>query len=776
MSCVLNGIVPLGLVLLVCGAQGFFLPNVTHLEKLLSRCQQDRPHSRVRRAIPRVDKEDILMLHNRLRGQVSPPASNMEHLVSAGAPRGLAPSVGGGVGDGRLGDSCPGPGPSPSSGLSAAAFRVACAPTSATLTVGHLPACLYRSPGFHVQSWYDEVKDYTYPYPHECNPWCPERCSGAMCTHYTQIVWATTTKIGCAVNTCQRMNVWGDVWENAVYLVCNYSPKGNWIGEAPYRTGRPCSECPPRYGGSCRNNLCYREETDDQKPETDEMNEVEMAPIPEEKHIWVPPSVIRPTKPKKAPTVNYMTQVVRCDTKMKDKCKGSTCNRYQCPAGCLHHRAKIFGTLFYESASSICRAAIHYGVLDDKGGLVDVTRNGKVPFFVKSERNGVQSLSKYKASSSFTVSKVKVQDLDCYTTVAQLCPYEKPGTHCPRVHCPAHCKDEPSYWAPVLGTNIYADTSSICKTAVHAGVIRNKSGGYVDVMPVDKKKIYVGSLRNGVQSESLRTPRDGKAFRIFAVRPLVLYTAVLVYFEFSRNSRDNLQPSLVCLFLRFLEVLLSSQDATILGPKLLGRNLQHTNDVLAAEEGAGPSCRIRLRRSKGLQECSADPQCQLFPNGKRAVALGDPEGHPSGSKHGQAVPAGGAHGPLQAVERLETAPGQAGVQPTLLCLPKSSGILKEEAEYERTVVVESERIEGSSVSGGQELWYRWTEAAKVTGKNEWSVSSAAAWVTARNPWAPQGPVSIPVLTLACRRLASSPAPCHLGPGHQGVATIGDVST
>ena len=43
-------------------------------------------------------------------------------------------------------------------------------------------------------------------------------------------------------------------------------------------------------------------------------------------------------------------------------------------------------------ASSICRAAIHYGILDDRGGRVDVTRNGKVPFFVKSERNGVQSL------------------------------------------------------------------------------------------------------------------------------------------------------------------------------------------------------------------------------------------------------------------------------------------------------------------------------------------------------------------------------------------------
>lgn len=38
-----------------------------------------------------------------------------------------------------------------------------------------------------MQSWYDEVKDYTFPYPHECNPWCPDRCTGAMCTHYTQV-------------------------------------------------------------------------------------------------------------------------------------------------------------------------------------------------------------------------------------------------------------------------------------------------------------------------------------------------------------------------------------------------------------------------------------------------------------------------------------------------------------------------------------------------------------------------------------------------------------
>ncbi|EMP36235.1 Cysteine-rich secretory protein LCCL domain-containing 2 [Chelonia mydas] len=330
---------------------------------------------------------------------------------------------------------------------SAAAWAQECiwdhGPASLIMSIGQNLAVhwgRYRSPAFHVQSWYDEVKDYTYPYPHECDPWCPERCSGAMCTHYTQIVWATTTKVGCAVNVCKQMSVWGEIWENAVYLVCNYSPKGNWIGEAPYKNGRPCSECPPSYGGSCQNNLCYKDDHYAQKPERDETNEVEVPQIIEEKHVWVQERVTKPTKSTKTKKIttttdSFMTQVIKCDTKMRDKCKGSTCN------------------------------------------------------------------SKYKPSNSFMVSKVTVQTLDCYTTVAELCPFKKPATHCPRAYCPAHCKAEPAYWAPVFGTKVYADSSSICKTAVHAGVVKDEIGGYVDVMPVDKKKNYIGSLKNGVQSE-----------------------------------------------------------------------------------------------------------------------------------------------------------------------------------------------------------------------------------------------------------------------------------
>lgn len=52
---------------------------------------------------------------------------------------------------------------------------------------GYFLSKRYRPPTFHVQAWYDEVRDFSYPYEHECNPYCPFRCSGPVCTHYTQV-------------------------------------------------------------------------------------------------------------------------------------------------------------------------------------------------------------------------------------------------------------------------------------------------------------------------------------------------------------------------------------------------------------------------------------------------------------------------------------------------------------------------------------------------------------------------------------------------------------
>nr|XP_032830643.1 cysteine-rich secretory protein LCCL domain-containing 1-like [Petromyzon marinus] len=476
---------------------------------------------RLRRAISESDKAVILDLHNRLRGQVSPTASNMEYLVW----------------DSEL-------------ERSAEHWAETClwehGPAGELSRIGQNLGAhwgRFRPPTFHVQAWYDEVRDYSFPYPHECNPWCPFRCTGPVCTHYTQLVWATSSRIGCAINLCYNMNVWGQVWARAVYLVCNYAPKGNWWGSAPYKVGRPCSECPPSYGGGCRDNMCFWggsgerplpgpdtgtkvEEVDEETEEEEGPNEVEPRGAPEPTR---PARTTTTAAPPVAPpdarefdireviSVEEMTQKVTCDTKLRDRCKGTPCNRYECPAGCFHSSGKVIGTLYYDMQSSVCRAAMHYGIVDNEGGWVDVTRNGRIPFFVKSTREGITSISKYRPANSFTVFRVTVKALDCVTTVGQLCPYRKPATHCPRVHCPAHCMQYNPHQARVIGSTIYSDLSSACRVAVHAGVVQNARGGYVDLMPVDKKSEYLASFQNGIFSESLQNPPGGKAFRVFAV-------------------------------------------------------------------------------------------------------------------------------------------------------------------------------------------------------------------------------------------------------------------
>ncbi|KAL6540820.1 hypothetical protein OROMI_024703 [Orobanche minor] len=68
-----------------------------------------------------------------------------------------------------------------------------------------------------VGAWADEERYYSY----ESNS-CAE---GQMCGHYTQIVWKTTLRIGCARVACES----GDV-----FMTCNYYPPGNYVGERPY--------------------------------------------------------------------------------------------------------------------------------------------------------------------------------------------------------------------------------------------------------------------------------------------------------------------------------------------------------------------------------------------------------------------------------------------------------------------------------------------------------------------------------------------------------------
>jgi pathogenesis-related protein 1 len=49
--------------------------------------------------------------------------------------------------------------------------------------------------------------------------------TGKVCGHYTQIVWRSTTEIGCGINR----NAPGKF---KVIMVCNYNPAGNYAGRA----------------------------------------------------------------------------------------------------------------------------------------------------------------------------------------------------------------------------------------------------------------------------------------------------------------------------------------------------------------------------------------------------------------------------------------------------------------------------------------------------------------------------------------------------------------
>ncbi|KAG6498471.1 pathogenesis-related protein 1A-like [Zingiber officinale] len=74
------------------------------------------------------------------------------------------------------------------------------------------------TPDLAVDAWAEEAAYYD-----RATNTCEE---GQMCGHYTQMVWNSTAKVGCALVEC---------FADAGYIViCNYDPPGNYVGESPF--------------------------------------------------------------------------------------------------------------------------------------------------------------------------------------------------------------------------------------------------------------------------------------------------------------------------------------------------------------------------------------------------------------------------------------------------------------------------------------------------------------------------------------------------------------
>uniref|UniRef100_A0A3Q2DQ03 Cysteine rich secretory protein 3 n=1 Tax=Cyprinodon variegatus TaxID=28743 RepID=A0A3Q2DQ03_CYPVA len=89
-----------------------------------------------------------------------------------------------------------------------------------------------------IQTWYNEVKDYRYGVG---------STNGGVVGHYTQVVWAKSNQVGCAMAYCPNSKY-------KYFYVCHYCPPGNYQYTNPYKSGPSCGDC----SGACDNKLCSK--------------------------------------------------------------------------------------------------------------------------------------------------------------------------------------------------------------------------------------------------------------------------------------------------------------------------------------------------------------------------------------------------------------------------------------------------------------------------------------------------------------------------------------
>jgi hypothetical protein len=164
----------------------------------------------------------------------------------------------------------------------------------------------------------------------------------------------------------------------------------------------------------------------------------------------------------------------------------------------------VWGTDLYTDDSSICSAAVHFGLITAKnGGRVTIRIQPGASFYNGTTRNGVISkrYNDWPGSFSFLDSTRSPIGPDEQVLLLEWNASAKDLRG--RLEqdfvfdCPRNGKI-----GTIWGTYTYTDDSSICSAAVHAGLITSKDGGRVTIRIKPGYEAYMGTTLNGVKSNN----------------------------------------------------------------------------------------------------------------------------------------------------------------------------------------------------------------------------------------------------------------------------------
>jgi hypothetical protein len=87
-----------------------------------------------------------------------------------------------------------------------------------------------------INDWADEARILSYPKDASAVG-CSDGSTGASCRakigHYTQMMWASTTQVGCAIQSCPN-GVTNFSSKPSQLIFCHYSPQGNYFNGTDY--------------------------------------------------------------------------------------------------------------------------------------------------------------------------------------------------------------------------------------------------------------------------------------------------------------------------------------------------------------------------------------------------------------------------------------------------------------------------------------------------------------------------------------------------------------